>query len=269
MREFTRQSMTSGKKFNIQDVDPQTLTAIQRWINSDVSADMGQTRRAAQAYAGHQRDSALIDYNKQYGVDRMVNLNRPYHMWPTRMMAKWAQAMIDQPAWMSMWARMEKDRKRFEDQYVPNRLKGKVKIPAPWLPKWAGGGMYIDPQSRIFQFEGMANSLQYWAESRNYLAYDANRILGEMVDRGEISAAQQAEAYETRQGELWEQAMALAESESGTELNPMSMANMMLTPAMWWTAPQSLMKGQPEEIGFNTDVARVTSSAACGQGHYV
>ncbi len=193
------------------------------------------------------RDDALINYNKRYGFDEILGLVYPYEMWYTRTMINWAKRMIDAPQWYAMYARLEEQRKQMENIHMPNRLRGKVRLPAPWLPDWAGGSMYSDPFKRLFQFSTLAAGLQRYQTQEEQLYFDIANILDDMVQNEEITEADKTAALTNKQGNIYNKALNQARAQS-TDVNPMTMANMMMSPAMWWTIPSMLARGAEEGV---------------------
>jgi hypothetical protein len=247
MRQHASENWGQGK-FKYKEVDPATQKEIKGWIDSNVSADMGQTKRLASKYGEMKRDDSLINYNKRYGIDEVGGMTHPYELWYTRTMINWARRMIDLPAWYAMYARIEDQRRRFENIYLPDRLKGLVRLPAPWLPSWAGGSVYSDPFRRLFQFSSLTQPLQQFAGIGSQTEYAAIDNLTEQVKAGTITEAQKAEAMASKQGPLWTAAMQDAQAQSSQDMNPMTMANMMMSPATWWTTPYYMGTGQQNKV---------------------
>lgn len=265
MQSYARDNV-NNQRMKWGDVDPQTQKEIQDWVDNNVSADMGQTKRLASKYGEMRRDDALINYNKRYGFDEVLGLVYPYEMWYTRTMINWAKRMIDKPQWFAMYARLEEQRKQMEDVYLPNRLKGKVRISAPWLPDWAGGSLYSDPMRRFFPFSTLGSAGQQFLTQGGQIDYLVADSLDEMVKSGEITAEQKTEALNSKQGDIYAKALNDAQAQQSQDLNPMSMANMMMSPAMWWTTPALMADGKNKEITTTPGYRTTQAIQALGQG---
>lgn len=231
----------------IGGLDGDTQREIRRYLNQ-VGGDMASTKLAAMKYGEQMRDSALLNYTRKYGIDNYLNLIFPYQFWYTRSMVNWAKRMIDRPSWFSLYARMQQTQEKMQRDGMPTRLKGQVRIPAPWLPDWAGTGIYIDPMSKILPFDNFGQPLEQFASNKNQVEKRATSLLQSQVKAGEITAQQMSDAIANKSDAVWKRAQAQAEEELDKSMNPLSMASMMMTPALWWTTAQNIAQGTPEKI---------------------
>jgi hypothetical protein len=84
-------------------------------------------------------------------------------------MVEWGKRMIDRPAWFATYARMQDAQEKMAAN-MPTRLKGKVRIPAPWLPDWAGGGLWVDPTAKLFPFAPFGQPFEQFAKNTDQVA---------------------------------------------------------------------------------------------------
>jgi hypothetical protein len=147
---------------------------------------------------------------------------------------------VDGPAWYSNYARMKMQQQRYEKD-IPERLRNKIKIPAPWLPKWMGDGLYIDPTTNLFFPANVLRPFERMQQDRNYQQIEAERILQEWAADGTSSESEIVQAAKTRTGPLWERAFAEAQMRREAEIsNPADFFASMFGPAWWLSTPLNL-----------------------------
>lgn len=230
----------------LADMDTRSQDEVRRYINQ-VQSDMASTKYAAMAYGERMRDMTLLNYNRRYGLDNFIELFVPYQFWYTRSMIEWARRMIDRPSWFALYARMQETQEEMA-QHMPARLRGKMRLPAPWLPEWAAAGLFFDPVGKFLPFATFGQPVARWAENRNQVEMRAEQVLGELVQNDVITQAEAEAALETRSGPAWSKAMAAAGAELDQGAGPENLLSMMLTPALWWTVGSNLLKGTPGKI---------------------
>lgn len=229
-------------------LDDESQAGLRRYLR-EVESDMASAKYMTMKYGEQMRDEALLNYHRRYGMDTLLDLVFPYQFWYTRTMWNWAKRMIDRPYWFAMYGRLKAAQEKMEDEGIPTRLKGKIKISAPWLPDWAGTGLYIDPLSKLFPFAQFAQPLEQFMSDKTQIERRAESILQEMVETDLITPSEMREALDNRAGNTWEQALKSAELELGKTDNPANLVSLMMQPAMYWTVPNALMQGKPEKIG--------------------
>jgi hypothetical protein len=194
-----------------------------------VTEQMKGTKLAAMRWGEQQRDMALLNYSRRTNFDNMANMVFPYQFWYTRSVLNWAQRAMDRPAILSNWARLKNFQQNTVDKPgFPTRLRGKMAIPLPFMPAWMGEGIYVDPFRQLFPFENFFQPFDKLAQQDNLQAKKAQSVLQQMVTDEQISAAQAQEAIQTRQGKLWNTAMAQATNEMDSEIaNPFDFMTLM------------------------------------------
>jgi hypothetical protein len=221
---------------------------LQKYING-VKADMPGTKLASINYGRQMRDMALLNYNKRYGFDHALNFVFPYQFWYTRTMLNWAQRMIDKPSIYSMYVRLREMQRRQEEKGVPTRLRGKMRIPAPFLPEWMGGALYTDPFKQLFPFDQFAQPLDFMRTERSGQYQRTVELLQEELDYGRITKADYSDAVGDSESYLWSKAWAQAGAEIDSRVgNPVNLVSQMMGPALYLQIPNKMLRGKPEEI---------------------
>lgn len=249
MKEHSLNDMQSGTAFSLADIPEGLNDEVGIWLNS-LSQDMAGTKMAAMRYGEMQRNRALLNYQQRYGIDDVAQMVFPYEFWFTRTMGEWAKRAIEKPAWIAMYARLRRHQKRMEQEGIPSRLKGKLRIPAPFLPDWMGDGLYVDPLKQLFPFAQFAVPFEMLAQQGTNVERTAIQYIQDLVKSDQITATQAKEIIQTREGPIWNQALAEAQTEltQGGQLDAMNLTSMLMTPAMWWTYPYHILKGTPEQL---------------------
>ncbi len=96
-------------------------------------------------------DHAMLAYDRKYGFDEIMKFVFPWGFWPTRMAHRYFRAAMTNPGHAGALAALIEGQDRMQAD-LPERLKGKFKIPFPFLPDWMGGGIYVDPVKMMFPF---------------------------------------------------------------------------------------------------------------------
>ena len=248
MQEIALSDMEKGSAFSLSDLPEDVNAEVQAWL-SQMPQDMAATKLTSMRHGEQMRNRALLNYRERRGIDDYMNMVFPYQFWFTRTMGEWAKRMIEKPAWIAAYARLRRHQKRMEQEGIPTRLKGKMRIPAPWLPDWMGDGIYIDPFKQLFPFAQFTTPFEMTAQLGNNVEYAAIREVQNMV--GETITAKQAEQIiAEKNSPQWNEALSRAQAqlEQGGELNAMNIASMMMSPAMWWTYPYHILNGTPEQL---------------------
>jgi len=223
-----------------KDLSPEGQRMLQQYLNG-VTNDMASTKMAAQRWGAQKRDDVGLNYNKRYGFDKMLDVVFPYQFFYTRSMMTWAQRALDHPAWLSNYARIRRQQDRYENN-LPERLRGKMRIDAPWLPDWMGDGLYIDPLSVLFTPHNFLRPFEQMSKDRNMQVIEAERILQEWAADGVVPQDQIVQAAQTRSGSTWERAIAEAKLRREAEIsNPMDFVSTMFGPAWYLTTPAKLL----------------------------
>lgn len=233
---------------------PETEQAgVRDWI-AQVRQNMGTAKYGAMRYGEMMRDQSMLNYRKQTGADNILNLVYPYQFWYTRTMLNWGQRMIDKPTWFSFYARLKQAQEKNEQKGMPSRLSGKMRLPAPYLPSWMGGGYWFDPLSQLFPFDAFGQPLDTMRQDKARQAQQTITMLREWEGAGKITTEEMNDAITKRTGATWELAWTQAQADSDTG-NPFNMVGMMMGPALYVSIPLNALgiaapgvKGKPEAI---------------------
>jgi len=221
-----------------------------------VQNDMGAVKNSTIKWGESQRDFAMLNYNRRYGFDRGLEAVAPYQFYYTRSLMTWAARGIDKPAWFANYARIRNLQNKHERD-VPERLRNKFRIPAPWLPKWMGDALYIDPLSNLFTPANFLRPFETMMRDKNYQVIEAERVLQEWAQDGQATDDAIAEAAQSRSGSLWERALAEAGTRRESEIsNPFDFMATMFGPAWYLSTPLNLLgakvpflsKGEPNKV---------------------
>jgi hypothetical protein len=240
MRETATERLnTKPLEGAVRDMSPEGQAMLSRYMN-EKKGEMATTKLATMRWGENQRDSAMFNYNRTYGFDKFLQVPYPYEFFYTRAMMKWLTMAVDGPAWYSNYARMKMQQQRYEKD-IPERLRNKIKIPAPWLPKWMGDGLYIDPMTNLFFPANVLRPFERMQQDRNYQQIEAERILQEWAADGTTSESEIVQAAKTKTGPLWERAFAEAQMRREAEIsNPADFFASMFGPAWWLSTPLNL-----------------------------
>lgn len=238
-----------------RDMSPEGQAMLQRYMKQTQN-DMATAKLATVRWGEQKRDFAMLNYNKRYGFDRWMDIVLPYQFYQTRSAMTWAMRALDKPSWYSNYARLKMQQNRYERD-IPERLRGKIQIPAPWLPEWMGDSLYIDPISNLFFPAGLINKAEQKQKDANYQQIEAERVLQEWAADGRYTDAQIAEAAQNQEGALWERAFAEAQIRRESEIaNPIDFFTSFFGPAWYLSTPLNLAgikvpgisKGDPNKV---------------------
>lgn len=232
--EATRQ--LGETPFNYADLDAETQQSMKRYVNQ-VKNDMATAKLATVRYGEGMRDFALLNYNRRYGFDKMLDVWAPYQFFYTRSALNGLARVIDKPSWFSNYARLQMMQNRYENN-LPERLRGKIRIPAPWMPDWMGDAMYIDPSNIMFQFQSYIQPWERVTQDKKYVEIQAERVLQEWASDGTMPVGELQDAFTNHAGPMWEKAMAeAAQRRNYEQASPFDMAAMFLSPAWYLKNP--------------------------------
>jgi hypothetical protein len=222
--------------FSIGELDAPTQQSLTKYLNQK-KGELATSKLAAVRYGETMRDFALLNYNRRYGFDKYLDVVMPYQFWYTRTMLNWGMRALDRPVWYANYARLNMMQNRYANN-LPERMRGKIRIPAPWLPDWMGDELYIDPKRAIFPFTNMITPFEMMMKDNNYQQVEAERILQGWAQDGSVPQAELQEAWQTRQGATWEKALAQAKINRQSEIsNPLDFLSILLGPAWYLSTP--------------------------------
>ena len=240
-----QQRMKSEPGVKLSGVDENTMRLVKQWM-AQVQQRIPVAKRTAINLGMAKRDAALYNYSRRRNIDTFMGMIYPYHFWMTRNAAMWAIRQLDRPAWASQMARLAQFMRTYEDKDDrPSRMKRKFYIPQAWLPDWAGGGVWVDPMSKLFPHSEMLRPLDYFMQSQTRLVRIATQQLRDWAKAGDITAQEADEAAQAKSGALWERALAMARRNEGSDWT--DYMSLFTTPAMYLTLPYKVATGQAGE----------------------
>jgi len=242
MRDVAKKRVTSDKPFNdrLGSLSGQDADNLRRYV-SNVGDDMNAVKMSTIKHGESMRDYSMLNYNRRYGFDKMLDVFIPYQLFYTRSLMTWAMRGIDKPSWYANYARIRRQQNRYERD-LPERLRNKIKINAPWLPDWMGDALYIDPLQNLFTPANFARPFETMTRDKNSQVIEAERILQEWAADGSVSEGQIAEAARTQEGSLWERAISEAQVRRESQISsPFDFFSSFFGPAWYLSTPLNLM----------------------------
>lgn len=247
------------RPLQVGGADDVTQAALAKYLGK-VYQDQAATKLQTARWGESQRDFALLNYNRRYGFDKMADVAYPYQFWYTRSMMNWAKRALDRPGLMAFYSRIKMASNRYENN-LPERLRGRIAIPTPFLPDWMGGTLYIDPLKQIFPWAQMLRPFETMQQDKNQQVIDAERLLQEWSVDGKITTDEAQQAAQTQTGATWDEAIAQANLNRTSEIsNPFDFMNVMLGPAWYLSTPYKALTGQANTIQ-ETPLTRTANAA--------
>ena len=231
----------ADKGFSLGDLSPDNLDAFRRYL-AQVKTQMPGVKLATMRYGEIKRDAAMLNYSRRRGIGKLMDVYSPYRFWTTESMGQWAQRAVDNPAWLSTYARLKQAGQMYQAN-EPDRLKGKIRIPIPGMPSWAGGGIYIDPTGVLFPYTNFTlTPLERMQQNAQNQTSGGEYKVRQWASDSTISAAEAKQALDTHAGATWERALAASLNEADAEqATPMDYITSILSPALYITAPLNAM----------------------------
>jgi GGDEF domain-containing protein len=250
------------------NMDAQTAGQLQDYLQK-VWGQMAETKLTSVKYAERQRDMALLNYNKRYGADNLLEMVIPYQFWFTRSALNWALRAIDRPSFLIAFNAL----KQLQDKVsgaeipgIPTRLRGKMKINIPFLPDWMGGALYIDPFRQLFPFAQLMQPLEQMRKDKNTVERRAESIIQSQVGDGDVTEDEATQAISTRKGAIWENAFTQATMDTENDRpDPFEYAALLTgfsLPVQW---AYMAATGQKEKIG-SLPITRTIKAATTALG---
>lgn len=247
---ISRQQSGFSGEGAMKDMSPEGQGMLRKYMK-EVQNDMATSKLAAMRWGEQRRDFAMLNYNRRYGFDRWLDVVYPYQFFYSRSLMTWAARGLDTPAWFSNYARLRMQQQRYERD-IPERLRNKIKIPAPWMPDWMGDALYIDPLQSLFTPANFLRPFERMERDKNMQQVEAERIMQEWAEDGTYSQEQIMQAAQSQSGSVWERAQQEAVMRRESEISsPMDFFNTMFGPAWYLSTPMNLLgigKGEPNKM---------------------
>ncbi|MBK8113325.1 MAG: hypothetical protein IPK44_01755 [Candidatus Accumulibacter sp.] len=187
----------------VRSLPPELQAGIEAWVG-EVNGKLASAKLQATKWGEYKRDSALLNYSRRYKYNTYLGMVSPYEFFTTQSMVKWALHSIDRPSVLANYYRTSK----FLSTEVtkagfPSRLGGQVQIPLPFLPEWAGGGVFVDPMKVGLPLQNWAAPWEQEQSRTQRLNYRIESTINQWMDDGQITLAEGQAALKDKGGELW------------------------------------------------------------------
>ena len=249
-----RKAQTNGSVLG-KMTDAQRL-AVRNWMEGDLRQAYNAQRYQTQRYAETMVDAALLNYNKRYGFDNALTMISPYQYWMTRSLANWGKRMISEPAWFSMYSRIEKLIEKNKKDFLPTRLEGLIGIPMPNMGDGMGDSFFFDIFNTIFPFQQFYNATDYFTKNINTIHQNTLTRIDDMFSEGElfngmpITDEMYDEALQGKGDLYW----AIYNQEKENDESDVSMGGLLGTfmgPPVWFDTLRKHMSGKDKDISYS------------------
>ena len=231
--------------------------AIIEWMDGDLRQAYNAQRYMTQRYGETMVDASLLNYNKRYGFDNMLTMASPYQFWMTRSVANWSKRMISQPAWFSMYARIQRLIEKNKKDFLPTRLEGLVGLPMPNMGDGMGDSWFFDILNTVFPFQQFYNAHDYYFKSLNTVHKNTLSRIEDMYMNGELFKGQPIteemyrEAIDNGNGDLY---WAIFHDEQLNDEADTSASGLMGTffgPPVWFDMVKKHIQGKDKAISYS------------------
>jgi hypothetical protein len=252
VREMEEQAvgLLNEPPVRLASLPPETLGRVQQYLDHMVG-EFRETRFAAMRIGEATRDASLLNYSRTYNWDNWLGIGMPFHFWYTHSIMNWALATIDRPWIIANYLKTKLffENVMGENQGFPQRLKGHVKIDAPFAPAEAGD-IWVNPFRMIgLPFEQFTQPFERWQQSTVNVEQRTLRKLDEMLKDGSITAAEQRQALTDRKGPIWEWASSVVkEEDESLRFDLMDFMNLSISPHLPISMAWNIARGTPEEL---------------------
>jgi len=239
-----------GRKSLKIDVPTEAQDLLKGYV-SNTETQMGESLHSAYRMAEWGRDSALLNYNRRLNYNSWLGLIAPYEFWFTNSAYRWALHSMDRPAMLTTFLRMKKllETGFRPEGGIPERLRGNIRIPVPFMPEWMGGNLFVDPFRAALPIDQFGFGIDQYERQAATDESAATRVLEELLEDKRISELDYREALATRQGPVWDRALDLAKMDDAQgRQNSFDFINMMTpmhAPIQW---AYNVARGEKDRI---------------------
>jgi len=238
--------LNNHKPLSMDDIPEGMDVEINKWLKH-LQGDLASTKMTSMKYGENRRDMALLNYSDRTGIEQLLGVPFPYIFYYMETATNLAKNFWESPKLMATYVRYKELQEKMEREGIPNRLQGKIRLNAPYLPDWMGNSLWQDPFNAIFptkMFDYPLESAKHLDNNVKHRTYDT---LDALAENGTISQEEADQAKTAESGETWDMAKGIAAQELGT-FDPVSLASIMATPAMYLSAPYNLLTDQADKI---------------------
>ena len=227
---------------------PEIQKQFGRYMN-ETRGKMATAKATTTRWGENVRDQALLNYGRLYGADKFANIFIPYQLFASRTGFNWALRIMDRPAWAAMYSRWTQFRNRNEAN-LPERMRGKIKIPMSFLPEWAGGGVFVNPEQQLIPFTQYLQPMQAYMRDQTSMENNATYIIRDWVQNETVGQTEAQQALDNKSGAVWDKALAQAQLEAGADQNnTYDYFSMLFSPALYMSIPYYLITGKKMNSG--------------------
>ena len=240
------------------------------WVDQS-RAQLSSSKLQAMKFGEFGADSALLNYNRRLQYNNWLGTMLPFEFWTTTSVRMWAIHSLERPWMLANFLRLQKfiQTGMRPESGFPERMRGRIRIKAPFLPDYLGDTIFIDPFASALPFKQWEYGLSQYSNQQAGDERRQLRVLDEMLSDGTITEAQHAEALMTKQGSVWDHAAYLARQDNTeNRKDAFDFASLMSAPHAPITWAFNAIRGTPEKIGPFLPLTRTIKgiTAALGIG---
>lgn len=196
-------------------LDPLTAKALSEYLQKEINPALADSIQASNVIGRWNQSRTVLNYDARTNFDEWLSYVFPFMYWRRAQATNWIQRFMEKPNLLRAYvmAQQELDRMTNSDEY-PKRLRGKLRLPMPFMDDWMGGSVYFDPLESFLPMQSIYGAELQRAEYSNagnaLLGLPADdgdiaKLLRKKAMRGELSRSDVENAIATQSGELWEQ----------------------------------------------------------------
>src|SRR3990167_4155682 len=118
------------------------------------------------------------------------------------------------------------------------------------MPEWMGGGGWVAPLAVGLPLNQFVGPFEQAQQATTSLNSRTERKIGELLEAGQLTQSQAAEALRTKAGPAWQRAAGLAQDDDANlKFDGMDFASLLASPHLPITWAYQALRGTPERIG--------------------
>ena len=250
VRKAQSQGSLYGKLTDDQKV------AVFEWMDGDLRQAYNSQRYQTQRYAETMVDAALLNYNRRYGIDNALTMICPYQFWMTRSIMNWGKRMISQPAWFSMYARLEKLIEKNKKDFLPTRLEGWVGLPMPNMGDGMGSAWFFDLAPTFLPFQQFYNVTEYFQKNLNTIHKNTLSLIDEMYAdgtpyNGQVITEEMYDEAMQGKGDLYWSVFKEERENDESDTSASGLLGTFFGPPVWFDALRKHLAGKDKDISYS------------------
>lgn len=229
--------------------------AVFEYMDGDLRQAYNAQRYMAQRYGETMVDAALLNYNRRYGFDNTLTMFSPYQFWMTRSIANWGRRMISQPAWFSMYARLQKLIEKNKKDFLPTRLEGLVGIPMPNMGDGMGSAWFFDIMNTVLPFQQFYNVADYFVKNINTIHQNTMTRIDEMEEgdivNGMVITEEMLEEAKLGKGDLYKMIFEEERQNDESDTTAGGLMGTFFGPPVWFDMARKHLAGKDKDISYS------------------